>query len=212
MQITKITAALFVFVVLGLLVLYSLNLFPVSCSFSPMWDVIQLTVWHDCCHVPSRAPPYLEPTSAKSSRNASPIPSQRYDFMEGQFSSPRPSMSLSYVPVNILYSAGNFVLHERFILFFFAWVLCSFCIWFSLVFYKLLVVISGDMLDEMSTMCQCSKEAAEMGCMVITTELEHHAVKTKHMWRGQFLDQQGWYKSQRPDTHSAFVPVLYVHL
>lgn len=90
---------------------------PFSCSLCPMWDVIQLTLWHECCHVPSLAPPYLEPTSAKSSRNASPIPSQRYDFMEGQFSSPRPSMSLSFVLVNMLYCADNLLLHELLILF-----------------------------------------------------------------------------------------------
>ncbi|KAL1427372.1 hypothetical protein MTO96_017427 [Rhipicephalus appendiculatus] len=46
---------------------------------------------------PLVTPTASEPTSAKSSRNASPIPSQRYDFMEGQFSSPRPS------PVNYTY-------------------------------------------------------------------------------------------------------------
>ncbi|XP_077505314.1 protein transport protein Sec24AB isoform X2 [Amblyomma americanum] len=45
---------------------------------------------------PLVTPTASEPTSAKSSRNASPIPSQRYDFMEGQFSSPRPS-PISYM-------------------------------------------------------------------------------------------------------------------
>ncbi|CAN7977350.1 unnamed protein product, partial [Ixodes persulcatus] len=40
---------------------------------------------------PLVTPNVSEPTSTKSSRNASPIPTQRYDFMEGQFSSPRPS-------------------------------------------------------------------------------------------------------------------------
>ncbi|CAN7993942.1 unnamed protein product [Ixodes hexagonus] len=40
---------------------------------------------------PLATPNVSEPTSTKSSRNASPIPTQRYDFMEGQFSSPRPS-------------------------------------------------------------------------------------------------------------------------